>query len=177
MTAPAPAPDVVVRALTEADAVAYRALRLEALRDAPRAFATSYEEELARPLEATVERLRPKTDAAAFGAFEGERLVGMCSVFRLERRTERHKAFLVAMYVTPDARRRGVARALVAATLARARAMDGVRQVLLGVAADNAAARALYEGFGFEAFGYEREALLVEGAWVDEVHMVLVLEP
>jgi RimJ/RimL family protein N-acetyltransferase len=48
--------------------------------------------------------------------------------------------------------------------------------VLLGVEAGNAAARALYEGFGFEAFGYERDALIVDGVAYDEVHMVRFLD-
>jgi RimJ/RimL family protein N-acetyltransferase len=79
------------------------------------------------------------------------------------------------MYVAPPVRRAGVGRALVAAVLARARAMPGLRQVLLGVEAGNAPARALYEAFGFEAFGYERDALIVDGVAYDEVHMVWVL--
>jgi RimJ/RimL family protein N-acetyltransferase len=171
-----PARTIELRALTPEDAAAYRPLRLEALQDAPSAFASSFEEEVARDPEAVRERLRAGPDGATFGAFLGGRLVGTSAVVRMARRKERHKAYLVGMYVAPAARRTGIGRALVAAVLERARAMPGLRQVLLGVEAGNAAARALYEGFGFEAFGYERDALIVDGVAYDEVHMVRFLD-
>ena len=174
-TANDPAPTVILRELRPDDADAYRPLRLEALRDVPSAFASSYEEESARDPAATRERLRAGPDGATFGAFLDGRLVGTSTIFRLPRLKERHKAYLVGMYVAPAARRTGVGRALVAAVLERARSMPGVRQVLLGVEAGNAPARALYEAFGFEAFGYERDALIVDGVAYDEVHMVWFL--
>lgn len=170
-----PAPTVLLRELTPDDADEYRPLRLEALQDTPSAFASSFEEESVRDPAATRERLRAGPENATFGAFLEGRLVGTSSLFRLPRRKERHKAYLVGMYVAPAARRTGVGRALVAAVLDRARSMPGLRQVLLGVEAGNAPARALYEGFGFEAFGYERDALIVDGVAYDEVHMVLRL--
>ena len=166
---------VVVRELTPEDAEAYRPLRLEALQSAPSAFASSFEEEADRDLDVVRERLRGGPDRANFGAFLDARLVGTSAIFRMPRLKERHKAYLVGMYVAPAARRTGVGRALVAAVLDRARAMPGLRQVLLGVEAGNAPARALYEGFGFEPFGYERAALVVDGAAYDEVHMVWTL--
>ena len=170
-----PAPTVILRALGPDDAEAYRPLRLAALQDAPSAFASSYEEEVARDPAATRERLRAGPDSVTFGAFRDGHLVGTSTIVRQPRRKERHKAYLVGMYVDPGARRAGIGRALVAAVLERARSMPGLRQVLLGVEAGNAAARALYEGFGFEAFGYEREALIVDGIAYDEVHMVRFL--
>lgn len=166
---------MILRELRPGDADDYRPLRLEALRDAPSAFASSFEEESARDPALTRERLRPGPDGATFGAFLAGRMVGTSALFRLPRLKERHKAYLVGMYVAPAARRTGVGRALVAAVLDRARAMSGLRQVLLGVEAGNAPARALYEAFGFEAFGYERDALIVDGAAYDEVHMVRFL--
>ncbi len=169
------APTVVLRELGPDDVDAYRPLRLEALQDAPSAFASSFEEESEREPAATRERLRAGPESATFGAFLDGGLVGTGSLFRLPRRKERHKAYLVGMYVAPAARRTGVGRALVAAVLDRARTMPGLRQVLLGVEAGNAPARALYEAFGFEAFGYERDALIVDGVAYDEVHMVWYL--
>ena len=163
---------VILRALAPEDADAYRPLRLSALQDTPSAFASSFEEESARDPAATRERLRAGPDGATFGAFRDGHLVGTSTLVRLPRRKERHKAYLVGMYVAPAARRSGIGRALVAAVVERARAMPDLRQVLLGVEAGNVAARALYEAFGFEAFGYERDALIVDGVAYDEVHMV-----
>jgi RimJ/RimL family protein N-acetyltransferase len=47
--------------------------------------------------------------------------------------------------------------------------------VHLGVSTGNEPARALYVSFGFEPFGLERAALVVDGAAIDELHMALVV--
>jgi len=58
------------------------------------------------------------------------------------------QAFVAYTAVEPAARRTGVARALMAAAEAHARA-QGLGYVSLMVTEDNVAARALYDGFGF----------------------------
>jgi hypothetical protein len=62
-----------VRALNEADAAAFRELRLRALRDDPIPFLAGYEEEAARSVEAFATRL-PSNDPGTqvFGAFGAE---------------------------------------------------------------------------------------------------------
>ncbi len=55
------------------------------------------------------------------------------------------------LYVRPQARRRGLAAALVSGSLARARARD-CRRIELDVNRANPTATALYEGFGFSAW-------------------------
>src|SRR5688572_934826 len=100
---------MTVRRLTEDDAELYRDLRLEGLRNVPTAFGSSYEESERRPLSAYAERLRPTEDTAVFGAFEQGSLVGSVGLFRESGLKERHKAMLWGMYVTPAARRTGVA--------------------------------------------------------------------
>lgn len=60
------------------------------------------------------------------------------------------EAEVLGLAVDPGARRRGVGRALLAAALA------GVERAHLEVRADNVAARALYEGFGFVVAGRRR---------------------
>ena len=165
-----------VRRLAESDAVSYRTLRLEGLKGSPTAFGSSYEESERRPLSSYAERLKPTDDGAVFGAFDEDRLVGSVGVYRESGLKERHKAVVWGMYVTPDARRAGVARRLVSAALDAARAMSGVLQVKLAVEGTNAAATALYRSFGFEEYGREHRALRVEGRFYDEVHMVLYLD-
>jgi ribosomal-protein-alanine N-acetyltransferase len=59
---------------------------------------------------------------------------------------------VLTLGVTPAARRRGVASALLAAALPEARAM-GAAEVFLEVAVDNDAAIALYEGLRFRRAG------------------------
>lgn len=65
------------------------------------------------------------------------------------------EAEVLTLAVDPVARRRGVARALLAATMTRAAGM-GARAMLLEVAADNRGALALYAGAGFRQAGLRR---------------------
>jgi len=167
---------MTVRRLTEDDAELYRDLRLEGLRNVPTAFGSSYEESERRPLSAYAERLRPTEDTAVFGAFEQGSLVGSVGLFRESGLKERHKAMLWGMYVTPAARRTGVARQLVSSLIEAAGGMQGVLQVKLAVEGTNAAALALYRSFGFEVYGREPRALLVDGSYYDEDLMVLFLD-
>ena len=82
-------------------------------------------------------------------AFDGSRAVGVCVSNRLV--SAEHgglSVWIEDLYVSPDARRRGVARALVDAVLGAAR-RAGARAVELEVEPGHDAARALYEGLGF----------------------------
>lgn len=165
-----------IRRLTPADAAAYRALRLQGLREEPTAFAASYEEELAFPLSTYEGWLGAPPDRGTLGAFEGDALVGMVTLGREERQKLAHKAHILGMYVHRDYRNRGIARALVASALDLARAAGDVRQVNVLANASNAAARRLYEAAGFEVFGHEPRSMRIDGAWHDEVHMRLDLD-
>lgn len=80
----------------------------------------------------------------AFVAETGERGVG----FALARRTAPHAGRLTDLYVAPDARRSGVAAALVR-DVVEALAVQGVEYVDLEVMAGNAPARAVYQRWGF----------------------------
>jgi len=62
------------------------------------------------------------------------------------------EAEILTLAVRPAGRRRGLGRALVQAAAAGARAA-GAETLFLEVAADNAAALALYQGCGFEPVG------------------------
>lgn len=165
-----PGRPVAIRRLRAADAQAYRAIRLEGLRDAPAAFGATFEQEAARPLAGFAERLEANFVLAASA---GEEVLGTAGFRALDRAKERHKGALFGLYVRPAARRCGVGAALVAAILAHA--ADFVEQVQLAVGAQNAPARQLYAQLGFVAWGTERRALNHGGVYEDEVHMVKFL--
>lgn len=86
------------------------------------------------------------------------------------RRKTRH-AGEFGISVQPAWRRHGLARALLEEMLAWARAGGVVKRIGLSVFATNAAARALFESFGFTREGTRPRAYHHEGAWVDEVLM------
>ncbi|OWT73592.1 MULTISPECIES: GNAT family N-acetyltransferase [unclassified Achromobacter] len=166
-----------VRRLTPADAAGFQALRLAALEECPTAFGASLEDERALELQAVAQRIAPADhgDAGGVGAFDGPDLVGIACVFRARGRKERHKAYLVSVYVAPAWRGKGLSGKVVDAAIGLARAMPGVRRINLTVNVANRSALALYRRRGFEVYGQEAEGLCVDGVYQDEYLMSLVL--
>jgi ribosomal protein S18 acetylase RimI-like enzyme len=138
-----------------ADWEALRQLRLRALADAPDAFASTLEEEVAFPAEVWRRRAEGGPASANFIAREGGVDVGLAAVFAEPDVPGR--MHLVSMWVDPRYRRRGVARALVDQAV-RWAAERRAREVILWVADQNTAARRLYERLGFRPTG-ERQPL------------------
>jgi GNAT superfamily N-acetyltransferase len=130
-----------------------RALRLEALADAPTAFGSTLAREQAFTEAVWHERA---TEGAAGGsrityiAEDGDHWVGMVTGL-LDLPDEPHPC-LVGMYVQPAARARGVGGALVEAVLGWAR-RRGATRVGLWVTSTNLAAIGLYERSGFRVTG------------------------
>ena len=170
---------VTIRRLGANDVEAYRALRLQAIRATPFAFTASFEEESTKPLSTMIDRLiapgRP--DDAVFGAFDDAgKLIGIAGLAVAQRPQERHSATLFGMAVAPHATRRGVGRALVVRTLEHAGSVHGLLQVQLRVSEGNAAAEHLYRSCGFEEWGREPRAIMVQGTAVTKIHMVRMLD-
>ncbi|MGL6039794.1 MAG: GNAT family N-acetyltransferase [Deefgea sp.] len=162
-----------VRRLNPADALAYQALRLAGLQESPSAFGSSYTEEKDRAITCIEEQLATKSDRGLFGAFDGDVLVGLVALGRESVQKLSHKGFIFAMYVQPEYRNKGIARALLLEALTLARTVPQLRQLNLCVNAMNSKAIRLYESLGFKAFGHELDALFVDGELHDEIHMSL----
>jgi ribosomal protein S18 acetylase RimI-like enzyme len=166
---------VLIRRLAPGDAAAFKALRLSALQESPTAFASSVEEEKDIPLSTFEERLAFMPDQGRFGAFDGDELVGVVALGREGMKKLAHKAIIWGMYMTPACRGRGIGKALLLEAIALARTVPGIQQINLIVNADNQGAVALYEALGFNTFGREANAGMVDGALHDDLHMCLHL--
>ncbi len=166
-----------IRPLTDEDAEALRALRLRAVRQEPDPFASAYEDERRRTIDDTAAFLRSLRggDGEMLGLFVGTELLGMVGLRRLEGRRVRHRVTLFSMYVAPEARRRGHARALLGAAIANARMRGGVEQLELTVAATSEAARELYLRAGFTVTGRLANALKDDYRHLDEELLMLLL--
>lgn len=162
-----------LRRLNPSDSNSFQELRLAALRDVPSAFGSSYEEEKEFPSSTLEGRLQVRPDRGVFGAFEATTLVGLVGLGREDKRKLEHKALIWGMYVAPQARGKGIGRALLLEALALARSAPAIRQVNLCVNASNAPAIQLYESVGFKKFGIERDAMLIDGELHDEMQMCL----
>jgi GNAT superfamily N-acetyltransferase len=138
---------VKIKQLTPDETERLRSIRLRSLRDAPEAFATTFEESAARPPESWVQQLR---DLATFVAVIEGRDVGLVRGAPLPAKTD--EAMLISMWVAPEARGKGVGGALVDAVIAWARA-EGLARLQLEVVDDNAPAIALYARKGFVQTG------------------------
>lgn len=117
------------------------------------------------------------------GYFEDGALAGTAGFYRHSHIKERHKGHIWGVYVRPESRRKGVARALMQEIIRRAKSIEGLEQILL-VASAHLPARKLYEAMGFAAYGIEPRSLKLftekttekTGVeYVDDVLMVLFL--
>ncbi len=167
---------MLIRALTPADAPAFRDLRVRALRDHPEAFGRTPEE--VDTVEVIAERFRLDAGSDhdfALGAFAGETLVGVAGCHRESAVKHRHRAHIWGVYVAPEHRRTGLGRRLFTATIDRARSWPDLEALWLDVTTVNEAARALYASCGFRPAGTRPRSLKVGDRYYDEELMVLDL--
>jgi ribosomal protein S18 acetylase RimI-like enzyme len=163
-----------IRQLTEADVEIYRTLRLTCLCESPHAFTSSSEEFSQRTLDSIAQQLRGHENFT-LGAFEDEQLVGMVGFYRETVLKLRHKGNIVSLYVRPESRSRGIARALLVEAITRARRLPDLKQLLLGVVVTQTTAKRLYESLGFSVYGREPHAVKIGDEYFDEEFMLLNL--
>lgn len=130
-----------------------REVRLQALSDAPDAFGSTYEREIART---TQDWQRWMSPGVAFILDEPAGARGMVAGLRDE--TDPSVVHLMAMWAHPKIRGSGGADELVAAVVAWARS-EGAKVVRLKVIQGNDRARCFYERMGFRTTGQEEMRL------------------
>lgn len=158
--------EVTVRALQADDWTIYRELRLAALRDAPDAFSSTFEEEQQFGEELWRERMRR---SARLLATVDDEPVGVVSVGSSD---EPGVAQLFGMWVVPAQRGGGVAWRLTESAADHARS-QGSRALQLWVSTDNGRAVAFFSSYGFRPGNARR--LTTTAPQVEEVSMIVPL--
>jgi len=154
--------DIQILEASEVKLSDYRALRLEALQKEPQAFGSSYEDQKNAPdadwqtwLNNYIEGERNWMVFAAIN----NKLVGMLGAFQTDQDVEAQIAQLIAVYVTKDARGKGVSKLLMKRLLDKIIRDTPVKKLKLAVNIDQTAAVELYKSFGFEVVGKENMTL------------------
>jgi GNAT superfamily N-acetyltransferase len=137
-----------VRRVDVRDVEAMRTVRLRALLDSPDAFGSTYEREAAAAPEMWATRIATRGNAH-FLAWD-DVPIGIVAIVRDDSHAD--AAWLVSMWVAPDARGSGVANDLVATALDWARA-ERITVLRLHVTDGNDRAERLYVRHGFARTG------------------------
>jgi len=165
-----PGPDGL-RRLGPGDWRMFRDIRLEMLRDAPEGFDSTHADWGAKPADEVISWLR---NTQMWAVVEGGRAVATAGWRRFAGSVVGHRGHVVAVYTTPKARRRGVARGLLS-KVAQDAMGRGVTQLELDVGAENSPAIAAYEAAGYQITGTIPNCLNHSGIIQDQFHMVCPL--
>ena len=153
----------MIRPVNVEDASAQRTVRLEALRESPAAFGSTYVAEAQLAESEWIKRATPDASgrSKSFLAFDGEVPCGIVRGSLDDPAT----ALVQSMWVAPGQRRLGVGRELIEAVAEWALAR-GVRTLKLMVTSNNQPAIRFYERLGFTMTGrvqpYPNDPELVE---------------
>jgi len=162
----------ILRNIRRDEAEKYWPLRLEALKNHPEAFGASFEMSIQLPMSEVQERIHNEADNYILGAYTEEGILAGTMGFRREQGLKlRHKGYIWGVYVSPSYRGCRLASRLLREVLDRGKELEGIEQINLSVVTTNESARRLYEQYGFETYGIERNALIVQGKGYDEAHM------
>ena len=163
-----------IRLLGKDNLEKYKILRLHALSNNPEAFGSSYEEEVNFSNEKMLSKIIGE-NIRAFGAFDGEKLIGVVSMLFQKREKMKHRADICGMYVEPYIRNMGIGRHLMIKTIKCAKKNPYIKQIYLTVVSNNTYAKKLYNSMGFEIYGVDKKAIKVGNEYYDEDLMVLYL--
>lgn len=155
-----------IRRLTASDVNIFQRIRLESLRLEPASYHSSYDDWAAL----TYDDWRQRLNSPVFAALRDEEPIGMMGL--LQQRTQRtaHRGDIVMVYVRKDVRGTGLAARLLDTVSAYAREI-GIRQLELGVSAENAAGRRFYEREGFRNVGRIPGGFINDGREIDDILM------
>jgi ribosomal protein S18 acetylase RimI-like enzyme len=161
--------NIEYRILTVEDVNDYQSIRLELLKNNPKSFGSSFEEESTFLIDRWESRLQNK-NATSFGAYSGKEIIGLCVLVENPRMKMKHKATLNSMYVKPAYRRKGISKRLLSNVFQYVESRN-IEIITLSVVSNNIGARKLYEKLGFVEEGMEKKAIKYDNEYFDLILM------
>lgn len=160
------------RHLTTADYSAFFSLRLKSLQDTPHMFATDAHawQNSSRPVIENLLQASETKQSPILGAWQDSQLIALMGLKCESRPTVAHKATLWGIFVSPDQRRQGVGKRLLAFTIDGAREIPSLIQLRAVVNASSREAVVFFENSGFQQFGREPRAKLIAGNYHDQIY-------
>ena len=148
----------------------YKAMRLQALKEEPQAFAVPYKEELDAPDQKWIDRLKPSNDPADIRLVveSQNQMIGMVSSFRHKEKVD--TAVIVNVYISNKYRGKGLGKKMIQELVGRLREVENVKKIELSVNVKQSAAIHTYESLGFQITGTEN-VVMGDGKSYDEYLM------
>ena len=141
-------------------------------RDSLTSYSMSFGADPKKPIDRakTFEDLKAKNEENfILGFFDNGTLIGTLGFVRYSNPKTRHKAFIWGVFVYPEYWGKKIGSLLLEECISKAERIEGLEKIILGASHISDAAIALYRKFGFEVYGRERKAMIVEGEYIDEI--------
>jgi len=163
-----------VRPLTIDDCDELVALRLEALRNDPGMFASSYEDALKRTKK-DWQDLLVHGGTRCFGLYDVKKPIGLVSTYIKKDDATNATAGIGMLYIQPEYRGRGLARQLFEQCVSWSMKQHSLKKLVVACRHDNEASRRVIEGSGF-VFTHRASRLWPDNVTCDEMWYALDLE-
>ena len=144
----------------------YRALRLEALKNDPIAFGSSYNEEIKLSNNEWKRRIKN----SLFALLNDKPIGTIVYIFENKTKTK-HIANIYGVYVKKEYRGQGVGKKLVESAISLIKKNKNIIKINLNVNPKQKAAVKLYKKYGFKTIGVLKKDLYVNGKFYDELIM------
>jgi RimJ/RimL family protein N-acetyltransferase len=152
----------------------YRAIRLECLQNYPQNFGSLYEDEL-QSSQLKFDKIIAEDNGTDFlyGAFDGEKLVGICGCIHESRIKTKQTAEISHMYLKKEYGGKGIATELLKLSIEKVFSNVVTEQIILGVVASNLQAIKINKATGFEEYGYFENYFKFDNKYESLVMMIL----
>lgn len=168
----------IARKIKEDEWQKYKKIRLEALKNDPQAFGSSYERENQKSDNEWEEKLKLSNTADSKKIFVGidNDSNGFLAIGGAYAENDLGEWNVIAIYVDPEYRGQGVSKVLLSEIINTLTVRGNVRRLILRVNVNQQAAVNLYRSLGFVIINKEGKQLLGDGNFYDEFEMALDLK-